>query len=183
MLLRHSTATLCGWAVGLHWPEGSSNNSSILARPLNPPQAFPRWGEVMDGWGTKLLSAVEVVSVAAALGLGLPRESFSSGLANGPHLVAPTGSDLARFGARGTVFAGFHYDLNFLTIHGKSRFPGLFVWLRDGRKARGWGRGEGVRGAEWGERAVEVRGRRVTGAAAGVQNGDSQRWQTAPVDN
>jgi len=26
-------------------------------------------------------------------------------------------------------------DLNFLTIHGKSRFPGLFVWLRDGRKA------------------------------------------------
>jgi isopenicillin N synthase-like dioxygenase len=25
-------------------------------------------------------------------------------------------------------------DLNFLTIHGKSRFPGLFIWLRDGRR-------------------------------------------------
>ncbi len=31
-------------------------------------------------------------------------------------------------------YAGYHYDLNFLTIHGKSRFPGLFVWLRNGRR-------------------------------------------------
>lgn len=30
--------------------------------------------------------------------------------------------------------AGFHYDLNFLTLHGKSRYPGLFVWLRDGSR-------------------------------------------------
>ncbi len=28
----------------------------------------------------------------------------------------------------------YHYDLNLLTVHGRSRFPGLFVWLRDGRK-------------------------------------------------
>jgi isopenicillin N synthase-like dioxygenase len=28
----------------------------------------------------------------------------------------------------------FHYDLNFLTIHGRSRFPGLHVWLADGRR-------------------------------------------------
>jgi len=32
------------------------------------------------------------------------------------------------------IFAGYHYDLNFLTIHGKARFPGLYVWLRDGRR-------------------------------------------------
>ncbi len=32
------------------------------------------------------------------------------------------------------VLAGFHYDLNFITIHGKSRYPGLFVWTRDGSK-------------------------------------------------
>lgn len=30
----------------------------------------------------------------------------------------------------------YHYDLNFMTIHGKSRFPGLYIWLRDGRKVR-----------------------------------------------
>ena len=34
----------------------------------------------------------------------------------------------------GNCIAGYHYDLNFLTVHGKARFPGLFVWLRDGRR-------------------------------------------------
>ena len=71
----------------------------------------------------------------------------------GPHLLAPTGSDLSKYVEANTVFAGYHYgecllssrlhlvcslpgpsDLNLLTIHGKSRFPGLFVWLRDGRR-------------------------------------------------
>ena len=32
------------------------------------------------------------------------------------------------------MFAGYHYDLNVMTIHGKSRFPGLFIWLRDGTR-------------------------------------------------
>lgn len=52
----------------------------------------------------------------------------------GPHLLAPTGSDLQRYGQEGVVFAGYHDDLNFLTIHGRSRFPGLNIWLRNGRK-------------------------------------------------
>ena len=51
----------------------------------------------------------------------------------GPHKLAPTGSDLTRYKV-GTIFAGFHYDFNFLTIHGKSRYPGLFAWLRTGEK-------------------------------------------------
>lgn len=37
-------------------------------------------------------------------------------------------------GKEGTVFAGYHYDLNFLTIHGRHRFPGLSIWLRNGKK-------------------------------------------------
>lgn len=28
----------------------------------------------------------------------------------------------------------FALDLNFLTIHGKCRYPGLYIWLKDGRK-------------------------------------------------
>jgi hypothetical protein len=28
----------------------------------------------------------------------------------------------------------YHADLNLLTVHGKSRFPGLHVWLADGRR-------------------------------------------------
>jgi hypothetical protein len=30
--------------------------------------------------------------------------------------------------------AGWHNDLNLLTIHGSSRYPGLHAWLRDGTR-------------------------------------------------
>ena len=46
----------------------------------------------------------------------------------------PQGADLDRHASPGAVFAGYHYDLNFLTIHGKSRYPGLSIWLRGGRR-------------------------------------------------
>jgi hypothetical protein len=42
-----------------------------------------------------------------------------------PHVLGPTGSDLRNHGQEGTVFAGYHYDTNFLTSHRKSRFPGI----------------------------------------------------------
>lgn len=45
-----------------------------------------------------------------------------------------TGADLEKHGRPGRVIAGFHSDLNFLTIHGKSRYPGLHIWLRDGTR-------------------------------------------------
>lgn len=44
------------------------------------------------------------------------------------------GADLEAHNSLNMCYAGYHYDLNFLTIHGKSRFPGLFVWLRDGKR-------------------------------------------------
>ena len=68
-----------------------------------------------------------------AIGMGLEAEAFSRRLFGGPHLLAPTGSDLQKYGL-GTTLAGFHYDFSFLTIHGKSRYPGLYVWLRNWRK-------------------------------------------------
>ena len=88
----------------------------------------------MDSWGSKLLAAAEAVSELSALGFGLPRDAFTSRMAHGPHLLAPTATDFARFGAQGTVLAGFHADLNFVTAHGRSRFPGLYVWTRGGAR-------------------------------------------------
>jgi hypothetical protein len=88
----------------------------------------------MNAWGSKLLDAVQDVAEMAALGFGLPQDSFRSRMHLAPHLLAPTASDFSRFGAKGTVLAGFHTDLNALTIHGRSRFPGLYVWTRDGSK-------------------------------------------------
>lgn len=48
-----------------------------------------------------------------------------------PHLLAPTASDLVKYGQKDTILAGFHTDLNFLTIHGRSRYPGLNIWARN----------------------------------------------------
>lgn len=65
--------------------------------------------------------------------MNLSKNIFKDKMILGPHLLSPTGSDLTK-NSKGTVFAGVHYDLNFLTIHGKSRFPGLFIWLNTGEK-------------------------------------------------
>jgi isopenicillin N synthase-like dioxygenase len=67
----------------------------------------------------------------AAVGLGLPAETFRDAGRYGPHLLAPTASDLAKYGQKDTILAGFHTDLNFLTIHGRSRYPGLHIWARN----------------------------------------------------
>jgi len=106
---------------------------------LNAPQVIPKafeaqWPSVMGKWGDLMLRAVDTVAEMTAVGLALPRETFLNMLKNGPHLLAPTGSDFYTHQSAPTVLAGFHYDLNFLTIHGKSRFPGLYIWLRDGTR-------------------------------------------------
>lgn len=84
----------------------------------------------MDKWGNMMIDACFTAAEMAAIGMGLDNDAFTSKMTGGPHLLAPTGSDLQRYDV-GTTFAGFHYDLNFLTIHGKSRYPGLYIWLRD----------------------------------------------------
>jgi isopenicillin N synthase-like dioxygenase len=98
------------------------------------PAEFPQWKTVMDSWGGQMTDALFVLAEMAAVGFNMPKDAFTSRMMYGPHLLAPTGSDFNNHGAEGTVLAGFHYDLNFLTIHGKSRFPGLYVWTRDGTR-------------------------------------------------
>lgn len=81
-----------------------------------------------------MTDALFVLAEMAAVGFDLPSDSFTSRMINGPHLLAPTGSDYSKYGTLNKVLAGYHYDLNFLTIHGKSRFPGLDIWTREGKK-------------------------------------------------
>lgn len=87
----------------------------------------------MDGWGNHMVRATETAAEMVAIGLGIEANTFTDRMRLGAHLLAPTGSDLQKYDI-GTAFAGFHYDLNFITIHGKSRFPGLFIWKRDKTK-------------------------------------------------
>ena len=107
--------------------------TELNAEPVFP-KAFPEWQETNEMWGGKLINATEVVAEMAAVGFGLDRNAFTDKMKCAPHLLAPTGSDLSKYNDINQVFAGYHYDLNFLTIHGKSRFPGLHIWLRDGTK-------------------------------------------------
>lgn len=124
------------WRIGDRPDPSKTKFPSLNAADVIPSSGkFPNWAKVMDRWGGLLLNTVMTVSEMAALGLGLEKSAFVEKLKMGPHLLAPTGSDLAKYNSLGTVFANFHYDLNFLTIHGRSRFPGLFIWLRDGTKS------------------------------------------------
>ncbi|KAK7694971.1 hypothetical protein QCA50_002159 [Cerrena zonata] len=105
---------------------------------LNAPNVVPqapelkdRWTPIMEKWGKSMKNAVENVAEMAAVGLGLSRDHFTEAGRYGPHLLAPTASDLVKYSEKDTILAGFHTDLNFLTIHGRSRYPGLNIWARN----------------------------------------------------
>lgn len=118
------------WRVG-SLPE--KTDFPQLNAPQESPAKFPEWAEVMDDWGTLMMTGCETVARMAAIGFGLPETAFTDLMNQGPHLLAPTGSDIGSLPV-GTVLAGLHYDLNFLTIHGRSRYPGLTAWMRGGHK-------------------------------------------------
>jgi isopenicillin N synthase-like dioxygenase len=119
------------------WRIGAMPKSTKFPQ-LNPeaviPPEIPEWSTIMDMWGNKMLSALTTLAEMTAVGYDMEHDAFTKMMDCGPHLLAPTGSDFNKFGQNGTVLAGYHYDLNFLTIHGKSRFPGLNVWSRDNKK-------------------------------------------------
>jgi len=108
-------------------------------KQLNAEQVIPEnfkniWEDCLNNWGNKLLESVNDISYGLALSLNLEPNTIKEMMVEGPHLLAPTGSDLDKFGKKNTVLAGYHYDLNFITCHGKSRYPGLFIWLRNGKR-------------------------------------------------
>ncbi len=93
--------------------------TELNAAPVIP-KSFPEWSATMDNWGGKMLNALMSVAGLAAIGMDLPENTFQDMMHNGPHLLAPTGSDFNRFGKEGTVLAGYHYDLNFMTVRDPS---------------------------------------------------------------
>jgi isopenicillin N synthase-like dioxygenase len=119
------------WRIGPQPTE--TKYPSLNADPVIP-EEFPEWASTMDMWGTKMLDALHTLAGMTAVGLNLPSNTIQDMMHCGPHLLAPTGSDFNTYDKVNTVLAGYHYDLNFMTIHGKSRYPGLYVWLRDGSR-------------------------------------------------
>lgn len=119
------------WRMGERPP--TTKFDQLNAPPVIP-EKFPEWSDVMNTWGKKLLDCAVSVAELAAKGFGVDEDMFSSRMQYGPHLLAPTASNFNKYNQLGTVLAGYHYDLNFITAHGRSRYPGLYVWTREGSK-------------------------------------------------
>lgn len=66
------------------------------------PAAFAStWEASMSEWGTQIQGAVEGLSEALAVGLGLDKDTFTEAAKYGSHLLAPTSTDLQKYGRVG----------------------------------------------------------------------------------
>lgn len=122
------------WRIGER--PATSKFRELNAAPIIP-SSFPNWKQGMDSWGSLMVDAGFTISRMLAIGFGMESEESLANLGEfGPHLLAPTGSNLGvtSLQKNGAVLAGFHSDLNFLTLHGKNRFPGLFIWVNNKTK-------------------------------------------------
>lgn len=120
------------WRIGKR-PE-NTEFPQLNAEPVIPEKFAANWGSVMDSWGNKLLDTSHSVVQLLSIGLGLEKNTLSQKMHLGAHLLAPTGSNLSQLNTSGTVLAGYHYDISMLSLHGKSRYPGLYIWRSDGVK-------------------------------------------------
>lgn len=179
------------WPVRLESPPADTKFPILNAEPVIP-EGFPEWGAVMDAYGTAMLEAIFITLEMAAIGFGARDDLFTSRMRCAPHLLAPTGTDLMKYGRPGTVHAGVHDDLNIASAHGQANHPGLIAWLRDGtsipvRIERGWllvQAGQQMEHATGGVVhcglhevvATEELARRVADACA---TGDEQPWRVS----
>ncbi|EOR01793.1 hypothetical protein J056_004029 [Wallemia ichthyophaga EXF-994] len=122
----------CRFFHRMSTPDPNTQYATDMLQNITPADFKGRnWEGVMNDTGKVFLNAIEHLSILLAQGLGLPPDTFVDSAKYGNHLLAPTGSDLSKYGYLNSVLAGFHTDLNFLTIHGKSRFSGLSIWARN----------------------------------------------------
>lgn len=120
------------WRIGDRLEQTEYNK---LNRENVVPENFKdTWPKTMDKWGEKMLKVVKKVTKLIEIGLELNDGVFTELLEGGSHLLAPTGTDISRYNKENTIYAGYHYDISFFTIHGKSRYPGLNIWTKDGQK-------------------------------------------------
>lgn len=137
--------------MGLHPPYATEYPSLVMDNVT--PRAFAEtWAAEMNSFGGQIKQAAEDIVQMLSLGLGVKDELIKAS-EYGPHLLAPTATDLIKYGQAGSIFAGFHTDLNAITVHGRSRYSvgrcspshasalanvvgvqGLHIWARNGGK-------------------------------------------------
>ena len=100
------------------------------------PDEFPEWESVFNDIGDHFTEVLEKLNQIISIEIGQNKNYLSDLCHNGNHMLAPTMSDLRKYGNPGTILAGFHSDISLLTIHGKSRYSGLNIWTRKNEKIR-----------------------------------------------
>lgn len=96
------------------------------------PDEFPEWSERFNKFGDVFMDVLYKVNEKLSPELGIDLNELVNG---GNHLIAPTIMPLENIiGTENKIVAGFHNDIDYCTLHGKGRFPGLNIWTRDGTK-------------------------------------------------
>ncbi|OGH60774.1 MAG: hypothetical protein A2848_03365 [Candidatus Magasanikbacteria bacterium RIFCSPHIGHO2_01_FULL_50_8] len=101
--------------------------------PLNSIHANPAgvtpFADDLRACGESLIEVgLEVVRLLE-IGLMLPEGRLQQLSHAGPHLLAPNATHLDEGVDIGDVANEVHYDLNMITLFGKSNAPGLYVWI------------------------------------------------------
>lgn len=86
------------------------------------------FNSICHEWGSRLVKTARLVAEMLEIAMGLETNTFNKLLDGGEHILSPTGTDLTIL-EENKVISQLHYDLNFLTIHGPSSYPGLYIWL------------------------------------------------------
>lgn len=96
-------------------PNSTFNNDKL--ENITPSKFIERnWNDIMDKAGNEFIKNIELVAKMVAIGLSLPENTFVDAARYGPHLLAPTGSDLSKYGYKDSVLAAFHVS-PFLSIY------------------------------------------------------------------
>lgn len=98
------------------------------------PKELPEWENIINDLGNCFMKVFNKLLKYLAEELNLDENYFQDLCEQGNHMIAPTFSDLSKYNKENTILAGFHSDISFLTIHGKSKFSGLNIWTRDNER-------------------------------------------------
>jgi len=95
---------------------------------------FEGFAKTLNKAGGVMVESMETVSRMLEIGLGLGNGELTDRITTGNHILSPVGTCLDAYAQRSKALSSFHVDLNYITVHGKCRYPGLAIWLPNGNR-------------------------------------------------
>jgi len=95
---------------------------------------IPGFSQTLNSAGAAMVASMRTVSEMLEIGLGLREGDLTNRIKTGNHMLSPVGTCLNAYACRDKTISSFHKDLNYITVHGKCRYPGLIIWLPNGKR-------------------------------------------------